>query len=148
MRSMIFERCHCRRDGTANQRRLVTGCQKYAIQISAVNEGVGVMKALAKPTQQRNARDFFGAQPVHHDEGIGIDHEVLDGAFQAQPVEHLEGIGAKLDAGADLTKRWRLLQHVAAKTCARQGKGRCQTANSAADNQDGTFRHDVQTLSV
>jgi len=72
-----------------------------AMQIAAVDHGIGISEPFAEPLGEIDMRDFLGGVRIHQPQSVDEHGDRSRGVTKFEPVEGVEGIGAELDAGAD-----------------------------------------------
>ncbi len=84
-----------------------TGLQQHAMQIAAMDHGVGIAEARAERLAEIDMGDLAVGHGVHQAQRVDIDRHAARRFADAQAVEAVEGVGPELDAGADLAQlRW------------------------------------------
>jgi len=116
--TVVFKAHHLLRGHQSNQRRVLASQQKHSMNVSPMNQRIGITKSVAKFLTQRDARDLFGGNAVHHQEALGKHGRGVDLIRDTQPVKHLKGIRSKLNPSPDLLELARLLKQADAESMA------------------------------
>ena len=119
-----------------DQRVVAAGLQQHAMQIAAMDHGIGIAEARAERLAEIDMGDLAVGQRIHQAELVDIDRHAARRFADAQPVEAVEGVGPELDAGADLAQLRGLLQHQRGDALLRQRQRRRQAADAAAGDED------------
>ena len=122
-----------------DQRIAPAGLEQNVVQIDAVDDDIGIVKARAKRRTRRDPRYFVAVERVEHQESgrkVGLCKHA-----RAHPdaIEHVEHIGPELDAKADRPKRRCAFEDAYAVPVARQGQRGGEPAKSTAPNEDRIF---------
>ena len=116
---------------------VAAGLEEHAVQVAAVDHGIGVAEPLAERLVERDADDLLGGERVHQPKIVDEHGDGAGGVADAKLVEAVEGVGAELDAGADLAQHGRPLQHEAPHAFAGEAEGRGKAADAAAGDDEG-----------
>ena len=108
-----------------------------SLEIGAMDHRVRIAEALAKRLVDRDRGDFLARERVHHHQAVDEDRVALEMLAQPEPIEHVERVGTELDAGPDLAEGWCLLEHARRKAAFGERQRRRQSADAAADYEDG-----------
>ena len=103
-----------------------------------MDDGIGVLEALAERLVERDGGDVLAGHGVHQAQLVDVDRHLAGLVADAEVVEGVEGVGAELDAGADLAELGRALEHEAAVALPGQAQRGRQAADAAAGDEDGT----------
>src|SRR3954449_10795005 len=122
-------------DAQLDQLMIPAGFQEYAVQVTAMHDGVGITEARAERLAQINVGDLFGRERIHQPELIDIHRHAAGGFTDPEIVEGVEGIRSELDAGADFTKHGGLFEQDRGNALLRQPKCRGQAADAATRDQ-------------
>ena len=118
---------------------LAAGRQQHAVQVAAMDHGIGIAVARAERLAEIDVADLAVGQRVHQPELVDIDRHLARGLADAQAIEAVEGVGAELDAGADLAELRGLLQHQRRDVLLRQRQRGRQAADAAAGDEDASL---------
>ena len=136
-RSGVVDRHHLLRDRELDQVRFLAGVEDDVEHVGAVNDAVGRAVFVVEALVDLHVDDGFGGDRVAKLQAFGKRAPVEHLLGQSEHLEHPEHVGSELDAGADLLELGRLFQHLHRDALARQRQRRRQSADAAADNQDG-----------
>ena len=106
------------------------------MNVVAVRHRIGLIEFGDEALVERDAGDLLAGKRAPHFHGwrpVGVGQYRI---LEPELFQGTENVGSKLDAGADLVKLGRLLQHPYRKAFAREGVGCRQTADAAARDQD------------
>ena len=109
--------------------------EQRGVDVSPVDHGIGVAKALAKGFLCGDAAHQVCVQRVVHHHFVGVHRAAARLLTETQGVERGKGIGAELDTRADFTQLGCLLQHLDRITLARQRQSCGHAANAATGDQ-------------
>src|ERR1700730_15434705 len=98
----VFKAHHLLRSHQSNHWRAPASLQKDCVNVGPMNQRVGITKSVAKFLSQRDARDFFRGDTVHHQEALGKHSRAAEFIPATKPVEHFEDIRSKLNTSSDL----------------------------------------------
>ena len=115
---------------------VAAGLQQHAVQVAAMDHGVGVLVAGAEFFAEVDMGDLAIGQRIHQAELVDINRHRPRRLADAQPIETVEGVGPELDAGADLAQLRRLLQHQRGNVLLRQRQRCGQAADAAARDEN------------
>ena len=118
---------------------LLKGRQQQAVQVGAVNRGIGRAVALLHRGPELQYTEFGARDRAAHLQSFRKRSDLGHGVLQAPAMEQLDHIGPHLDAGPDLGEFGRALKQRQLSTCARAGQRRRQATDPPTHNQN--FAH-------
>ncbi|MGX1336670.1 hypothetical protein AB7M73_001930 [Bradyrhizobium japonicum] len=122
------------------------GADEDAVQIAAVNHGVGIAEAPAEIVGQIDIGDLLRRDCVHQAEPVDEDGDRACSIAELEAIEGVKRVGAELDARADLLVARRALEDRDLETLPCQRDRGCKPADAAACNDDGILSHGLSLV--